>query len=165
MIGVVLGGAYRIVRVLGEGGMARLYLADHLRMSDKFAIKVIHDDLAREPDLLARFEREARAAGRVKSPHVLGVVDVLRTADGRPCIVSELLEGEDLQAHLDRAGKLTPATAIALARQVCRALSAAHACGVVHRDLKPSNVFLCRGGPGEPPQVKVLDFGVAKISD
>ncbi len=164
MIGVVLGGAYRIVRVLGEGGMARLYEAEHLRVADRFAIKVIHDDLAREADLLARFEREARAAGRVKSPHVLGVIDVLRTADGRPCIVSELLAGEDLQAYLDRTGKMSPAAAIPLVRQVCRALAAAHACGVVHRDLKPSNVFLCRGQGGET-LVKVLDFGVAKVAD
>jgi serine/threonine-protein kinase len=162
LIGVVLAGTYRIVRVLGEGGMARLYAAEHLRVDRRYAVKVIHDDLVRFPELLARFEREARAVGRVRSKHVVDVIDVLRTGDGRPCIVTELLEGEDLQAHLNRVGKLTPAAAIPIARQICSALAAAHACGVVHRDLKPSNVFLCRG---DELLVKVLDFGVAKLDD
>jgi eukaryotic-like serine/threonine-protein kinase len=166
LVGVVLGGTYRIARVLGEGGMARLYEAEHLRVERRFAVKVIHDDLARYPELIARFEREARAAGRIRSRHVVEVIDVLRTADGRPCLVTELLEGEDLQHRLDRQGhKLGPADAVAIARQICRALSDAHACGVVHRDLKPSNVFLCRGDGDGDLLVKVLDFGVAKMKD
>ncbi len=162
MIGVVLGHAYRIVKVIGQGGMARLYEAEHLRVDRRYAVKVIHDDLARSPDLLARFEREARVAARIRSKHVLSVIDVLRTSDGRPCIVTDLLEGEDLQAHLSR-GKMAPARAIPVARQICRALTAAHAVGVVHRDLKPSNIFLSKGG-GEY-MVKVLDFGVAKLAE
>src|SRR6476659_4988233 len=100
MSGSVLGNTYRIGRVIGEGGMARLYEAEHLRIDARFAVKVIHDDLARVPDLLTRFEREARAAGRVRSPHVVQLVDVLRTEDGRPCLVTELLDGEDLQVLL-----------------------------------------------------------------
>src|SRR5262245_44449167 len=84
LIGEVLGRTYRIVRVLGEGGMARLYEAEHLRIDARFAVKVIHDDLSRDADLLARFEREARAAGRIHSEHVVRVVDVLRTQDNRP---------------------------------------------------------------------------------
>jgi eukaryotic-like serine/threonine-protein kinase len=165
LIGEVLGRTYRIVRVLGEGGMARLYEAEHLRIDTRVAVKVIHDDLARDPDLLARFEREARAAGRIHSEHVVRVVDVLRTQDNRPCLVTELLEGEDLQALLDRSGKLGVTEAIPIARQMCRAVVAAHAVGVVHRDLKPSNVFLCKSADGEPPLVKVFDFGVAKLED
>jgi serine/threonine protein kinase len=166
LIGEVLGRTYRVARVLGEGGMARLYEAEHLRIDARFAIKVIHEDLSRDPDLLARFEREARAAGRIHSEHVVQVVDVLRTQDNRPCLVTELLEGEDLQALLDRVGKLAVADAIPIARQICRAVAAAHAVGVVHRDLKPSNVFLCKTDAGDgPPLVKVFDFGVAKLED
>jgi serine/threonine-protein kinase len=163
MIGAILGTTFKIVRVLGEGGMARLYEAEHLRIDARFAVKVIHDDLARDPDLLARFEREARAAGRIHSEHVVRLVDVLRTADSRPCLVTELLEGEDLQVRLDREKRMTVAAAIPIVRQLCRAVAAAHAVGVVHRDLKPSNVFLCKGG--DAPVVKVFDFGVAKLED
>jgi eukaryotic-like serine/threonine-protein kinase len=165
LVGEVLGRTYRVVRVLGEGGMARLYEAEHLRIDARFAVKVIHDDLSRDPDLLARFEREARAAGRIHSEHVVRMVDVLRTQDNRPCLVTELLEGEDLQALLDRVGKLGAADAIPIARQICRAVAAAHAVGVVHRDLKPANVFLCKPASDELPLVKVFDFGVAKLED
>jgi serine/threonine-protein kinase len=164
LVGEVLGRTYRIVRVLGEGGMARLYEAEHLRVDLHFAVKVLHGDLAREADQLARFEREARAAARIRSAHVVTLVDVLRTADGRPCLVEELLEGEDLQALLDRETKLDVARTIPIARQICRAVADAHAAGVVHRDLKPSNVFLCRR-EGGMPLVKVFDFGVAKLED
>jgi eukaryotic-like serine/threonine-protein kinase len=163
LIGQVLGRTYRITRVVGEGGMARLYEAQHLRVDGKFAVKVIHDDLAREPSLLARFEREARAAGLIRSPNVVRLFDVLRTPDGRPCLITELFEGEDLQALLDRKGKLSVAEAIPIVRQLCRAVASAHAVGVVHRDLKPSNVFLCRHEGAL--QVKVFDFGVAKLED
>ena len=165
LIGEVLGRTYRIMRVLGEGGMARLYEAEHLRIDARFAVKVIHDDLSRDPDLLARFEREARAAGRIHSEHVVRVVDVLRTQDNRPCLVTELLEGEDLQTLIDRIGKLGAGDAIPIARQICRAVAAAHAVGVVHRDLKPSNVFLCKTAGEGVPLVKVFDFGVAKLDD
>src|SRR5262249_7318338 len=91
LIGEVLGRTYRIVRVIAEGGMARLYEAEHLRIDERFAIKVIHDDLSRDTALLARFEREARAAARIHSDHVVRLVDVLRTQDNRPCLVTELL--------------------------------------------------------------------------
>jgi tRNA A-37 threonylcarbamoyl transferase component Bud32 len=164
LIGEVLGRTYRIVRVLGEGGMARLYDAEHLRIDARYAVKVIHHDLARDADLLVRFEREARAAGRIHSEHVVRLVDVLRTQDGRPCLVTELLEGEDLQARLDRVQRLSVAEAIPIARQICRAVAAAHAVGVVHRDLKPANVFLCTPRASDDgPVVKVFDFGVAKL--
>ncbi len=162
-IGTVVGHTYRIVRVLGQGGMARLYEAEHLRVYARYAVKIIHDELAREPSLLARFEREAHAAGRIRSDHVVRLVDVLRTQDDRPCMITELLEGEDLQARLDREGKLTVQQAIPIARQICRGIAAAHAVGVVHRDLKPSNVFLCQHD-GEL-LVKILDFGIAKLED
>jgi serine/threonine-protein kinase len=163
LIGAVLAGTYRITSVVGEGGMARLYAAEHLRLDARYAVKVIHDDLAKSPELLARFEREARAAARIRTDHIVRVIDVLQTPDNRPCIVTELLEGEDLQDRLDRVGRLKPGRAIPIARQICRALVVAHEAGVVHRDLKPSNVFLCRDG--DELIVKVLDFGVAKLDD
>ena len=163
LIGAILGGSYRLLSVLGEGGMARLYEAEHLFLDRRYAIKIIHEYLARRPELLARFEREARAASRVRSEHVVQVIDLQRTADGRPCIVGELLEGEDLQELLERKRVMSAVEAVPLVRQICRALSAAHACGVVHRDLKPSNVFLCRGENGHVT-AKILDFGVAKLA-
>ncbi len=163
MIGAVLAHTYKITGVLGQGGMARLYQAEHLRIDSRYAVKIIHDELATDPSLLARFEREARAAGRIHSDHVVQMVDVLRTPDDRPCLVTELLQGEDLQARLDRVGKLGVAEAIDIARQLCRGVAAAHAVGVVHRDLKPSNVFLCKR-EGEQV-VKIFDFGIAKLDD
>ncbi|HYU14998.1 MAG TPA: serine/threonine-protein kinase [Candidatus Acidoferrum sp.] len=163
LVGAVIGGTYRIARVLGEGGMARLYEAEHVFLDRRYAVKVIHEYLARRPELLARFEREARAASRIRSEHVVQVLDLQRTSDGRPCIVAELLEGEDLQQRLQRAGDMSAAEAVPIVRQICRALSAAHACGVVHRDLKPSNVFLCRS-ESRDLTVKILDFGVAKLT-
>ncbi|HWM84917.1 MAG TPA: serine/threonine-protein kinase, partial [Kofleriaceae bacterium] len=163
LVGAILGGSYRITRVLGEGGMARLYEAEHVSLHRRYAVKVIHEYLARRPQLLARFEREARAASRIRSEYVVQVIDIQRTADNRPCIVAELLEGEDLQSALQQGGSMSPEQAVPLMRQICRALAAAHACGVVHRDLKPSNVFLCRDAGGWI-RAKILDFGVAKLT-
>ena len=161
LIGVVLAGTYRITKVLGEGGMARVYAAEHVRLGSRAAVKVIHEEIADKPEMLARFEREARAASRIRSDHVVRVIDVLQTPAGRPCMVTEMLEGEDLKVLLDREGRLKPAVALAIARQLCRAVAAAHREGVTHRDLKPSNVFLI--GSGDELTVKVLDFGVAKL--
>jgi serine/threonine-protein kinase len=163
LLGTVLGQTYRVTRVIAEGGMARLYEAEHLRIDARYAVKVIHQELAHHPDQLARFEREARAATRIQSDHIVRLLDVLVTADGRPCIVSELLEGEDLHVLLQRVRKLPLAEAVPIARQLCRAVADAHAAGVVHRDLKPSNVFLCRREG--TPLVKVVDFGIAKLED
>jgi serine/threonine-protein kinase len=143
--------------------MGRVYEAEHVRLPRRFAIKVMLDQLASHPDAVARFEREAQAVARIESPHVLEVVDVLRV-QGRPCMVSELLAGEELADVLDRVRKLPLATAVGISRQVCRGLAAAHAVGVVHRDLKPSNLFLITRDAGVP-FVKILDFGIAKMAD
>ncbi|APR76942.1 serine/threonine protein kinase [Minicystis rosea] len=163
LLGEVLAGSFMITGPLGEGGMGRVYEAEHVRLPRRFAVKVMLDQLASHPDAVARFEREAQAVARVKSPHVLEVVDVLRVQN-RPCMVTELLEGEELGDVLDRAGKLPIGQAIAICRQVCRGLASAHAVGVVHRDLKPSNLFLL-GREGGVPFVKILDFGIAKMAD
>ncbi|WP_053234248.1 serine/threonine-protein kinase [Sandaracinus amylolyticus] len=163
LVGVVLAGTYRLARTIGRGGMGRLYEAEHTRLDRRFAVKVLHESHADKPEAVRRFEREASALARIRSDFVLDVVDVLRTNDGRTAIVTGLLEGEDLQRRLDRSQRVPPAEAIAIGRQVCRGLAAAHAASVVHRDLKPSNLFL-EAAPDGRLAVKILDFGVAKLS-
>lgn len=168
LLGAVLAGTYQITRTLGEGGMGKVYEARHLRLSSRrFAIKILHAELARNSDSLARFQREAEAAAAIQHSHVVEVFDVARTEDGRPYIVSEFLEGEDFHDHLERVGRLDVASAITLTRQIAAALAAAHDAGVVHRDLKPENLFLVRGrtliGRPNAPFVKVLDFGISKV--
>ena len=164
LVGVVLGGTYRLVRAIGKGGMGKLYEAEHTRLRRRFAVKVLHESHAEKVEAVRRFEREAEALARISSDHVLDVVDVLRTPDDRTAIVTGLLEGEDLQRRLERARVLPPTEAIEIARQICRGLSAAHAVSVIHRDLKPSNLFLAATTDGSLA-VKILDFGVAKLAD
>ncbi|HEU5072766.1 MAG TPA: serine/threonine-protein kinase [Polyangiaceae bacterium] len=162
VVGQILGGTYEIVRVIGEGGMGRVYEAKHTRLPNKrFALKLLHPELARQAEVMARFQREAEAASVLTHPNVVSVLDVDRAADGTPYIVAELLEGEQLGEHLDRMGRLAPGRAVAIVRQICRALQVAHERGIVHRDMKPENVFLA----GEERQVKVLDFGISKVGD
>lgn len=162
MIGAVLGGSYEVIRMVGEGGMGRVYEARHQRLTSKrFAVKMLHPDLARQPDVVTRFQREAEASSVLSHPNVVEVFDVSSAADGRPYIVAELLQGEELGSHLDRVGSMTPSNAAHVVRQVSAALGAAHAAGIVHRDVKPENVFLT----GDGTQVKVLDFGISKVGD
>jgi len=164
LVGMTLSGAYRIVRVLGEGAMARVYEAQHVRMGGKrFAIKALHPEIAGHPDIVARFKREAEAAASIESPHVIGVYDVDRAPDGRAFIVSEFLDGKELGDHLVHIGKMPAGFAVRIVRQLCQALAAAHAKGVIHRDMKPENVFLT--GDLARPTAKVLDFGISKLDD
>jgi len=162
LIGTVVGATYRLKRVLAAGGMGRLYEAEHVRLERRFAVKVLHSCFAHDPSANTRFEREVRAIARIRSDYVVDVVDLLRTVDGRPCIVAELLDGRDLQRRLDRGGPISLREAIRITRHTCRGLAAAHAQGIIHRDLKPSNIFLTRGADGRPV-ARVLDFGVAKF--
>lgn len=163
-IGTVLAETYRIERLLGEGGMGLVYEAAHLRIDRRYAVKLIHLPLAQREDMRTRFDREARVMSRVKSDHIVDVVDVVIASDGRTCIITELLEGMDLEGYLEASGgKLPLAEAVALCRQCLRGLSAAHALSVVHRDLKPSNLFLAQDSSSKVA-LKILDFGVAKIS-
>jgi|LNFM01.1.fsa_nt_gb serine/threonine protein kinase len=162
LLGQVLGEVYELTRLLGEGGMGRVYEARHGRLGKRFAVKLLHTHLSADPTAVARFRREATAAAAIHSPHCAQVVDVHATRDGRPYIVSELLEGEELSKLLSRqGGRLDVAASVTVARQVSRGLAAAHAAGVVHRDLKPENIMLVRGLDGRPI-AKVVDFGIAK---
>jgi eukaryotic-like serine/threonine-protein kinase len=162
LIGLVLGGAYRLVGCIGEGGMGAVYEAHHLRMQKRVAVKLLHRWKARHPEALERFHREAMIASRLGHPHLVNVIDFGASTGGDPYLVMEFLEGEDLDRRLRRAGPMPMQAAIRIARQTASAVAAVHAKGVVHRDLKPANIFLVQV-PGEPDFVKVLDFGVSKV--
>jgi serine/threonine-protein kinase len=164
LVGQTIASSYTIVRVLGEGGMGRVYEARHTRISGKrFAVKMLHPEYARQPEVLTRFQREAEAAATIQSPYVVDVYDVDRTADGRAFLVAEFLEGKELGNHLDEVGKMPVGAAVRIVRQICKALAAAHDRGVIHRDMKPENVFLT--GDPSAPIAKVIDFGISKVGD
>jgi serine/threonine protein kinase len=163
LIGKVLGDAYQIIRLVGEGGMGRVYEARHLRLKDRrFAIKVLHAEMARDQEIVARFQREAESASSIGHPNVIDVYDVHKTPDGVPYIVGEFLDGREFGDQLEKQGGADVATSVHIARQVCRALAAAHKKGIVHRDMKPENVFLAKKHGRTIP--KILDFGIAKVS-
>ncbi len=161
--GAVLDGRWRIETLLGTGGMGSVYRAEHVHVGRKAAVKVLHPDLCRNPPERERFRREARVATRLRSPHVVEVLDFGEDAAGRPYLVMELLEGEPLRAVLDREVRLAPPRTVRLLRQLLDGLGAAHAEGIVHRDLKPENLWLSGSSPDE--LLRVLDFGIAKWSD
>ena len=160
----VLLGKYRIEAVLGRGGMGVVVRARHVTLDEVVAIKLLGDDMALTAETFARFEREAKAAARLKSEHVVRVSDVGRLDDGMPYMVMELLDGRDLSQLVKAEGPLAPSIAANLMIQVCEVLVEAHAHGIVHRDMKPSNVFLITRDTGLP-FVKVLDFGIAKAPE
>ena len=159
-IGSVVNGKYRLVRLLGEGGMGSVYEAVHAVLGTRVAIKVLHPELSRRTGLVERFLQEARVAAQIRSAHVVQVTDVDRTPEGNAYIVMELLEGEVLSTILDRQHKLSVAIAGDYTLQILAALEAAHALGVIHRDLKPENVFITF--VGGKPTLKLIDFGIAK---
>jgi serine/threonine-protein kinase len=161
LVGRVIGETYKIERVIGEGGMGRVYEAKHLRLGERrLAIKILHPEYARDPEIVVRFQREAESASAINHPHVIDVFDVHKTNDGRPYLVGEFLEGQELGAHIETVGHLDVSTAVTITRQICRALNAAHARGIVHRDMKPENVFITsRDGM---PHIKVIDFGISR---
>jgi eukaryotic-like serine/threonine-protein kinase len=159
--GDLIGGKYRIIRLIGDGGMGSVYEARHEGLAMSVALKFLHEELAERPGLTDRFLREARVAATIQSPHVAHVTDVDVGPAGLPYLVMELLTGESLQHLLDREHRLAPPIAIDFALQIAAGLEAAHAVGVVHRDLKPDNVFVTPGTGGA--LLKLLDFGIAKL--
>ena len=165
MAGAVIGGELTILRRLAEGGMGAVFVASQRSTGKERALKLMHREIAADPDFLRRFEQEAKIGARIQSEHVVEVLAAgVDPQAGIPYLVMELLEGEDLGHRLAR-GPLSVEEARAVLEQLCHAMSAAHAAGVVHRDLKPENVFLQRArraGAG-PFTVKVLDFGIAKL--
>jgi serine/threonine-protein kinase len=160
-IGQVISSKYKLLRLLGDGGMGSVYEAEHLRLGTHVAIKVLHSDLARKAGLIDRFLQEARVSAQIKSPHVVSVTDVESTPEGVAYLVMELLQGEPLSTVEKRDRTLPVAQACEYTLQILQALEAAHSIGVIHRDLKPDNVFVTFAGG--KPVIKLIDFGIAKL--
>jgi len=161
--GTVLCGKYEVARVLGRGGMGVVVAARHLRMSRDVALKILLPALRSQPDIVARFEREGRAAAQIQGDHVARVLDVDALPDGSPFMVMELLRGNDLAEILAARGKLPHPEAVGYLLEACAGMVEAHRAGIVHRDLKPSNLFVDR--QGARPLLKILDFGISKVTD
>jgi serine/threonine protein kinase len=159
--GEVLADRYRIVDRLGRGGMGEVYLATHVAIGRQVAIKILRADAQENPEMARRFLQEARTSSQLRHPNIVDITDFGHNDRGAPFFVMELLEGEDLKSLVKRERTLPWPRVCAIATQICAALSAAHASGVVHRDMKPDNVYLLRHGDYE--HVKVLDFGIAKV--
>ncbi|MSP60445.1 MAG: serine/threonine protein kinase [Myxococcales bacterium] len=155
-------GNYVVRSQIGMGGWGAVYLAENPRIRRKVAIKMLHADLAREPEVVARFVTEARAANEIRNEHIIDILDFGDLPDGTPYFVMEWLDGRSLAAVIEGEKRLPVVRAVRIAVGVGRALVAAHARGIVHRDLKPENIFLLHRD-GDPDFVKVLDFGIAKL--
>ena len=160
-LGKVVDGRYRVLEVIGRGGMGVVYRVEHLRMGKVAAMKVLHRDLADDLDVVHRFEREAAAVSRLHHPHTVQVFD-FGTAQGALYLIMEYVRGQDLGRIIDRDGPMPWARAAPVLAQICGALQEAHEYGVVHRDLKPENVLITRSTAGHD-YAKVLDFGLAKL--
>ena len=164
IVGTVLAGRYAVERRIAEGGMGLVYQARHREIDKSVAIKVLREDLSGRPDVLARFRQEARSASRIGHENIVDISDFGETSRGASYFVMEFLEGEDLAMVMGRETVIDAERACGIVLQCCRALSATHAKGIVHRDIKPENIFLTRkNGVGD--FVKIVDFGIAKISD
>lgn len=162
-IGDVIADRYRIDAVLGEGGMGVVYRVEHLHLRKPHALKVLLPEWSSMPEVVARFEREAVAAGNIRSPHVASATDFGRLPTGAFFLVMEYVRGRTLRSVVEE-GPLAPARALHVVHGIASALHAAHAAGIVHRDLKPENVVLT-DRDGDPDFVKVLDFGIAKVDE
>jgi tRNA A-37 threonylcarbamoyl transferase component Bud32 len=155
-IGTILGGRYRLVELLGQGGMATIYRAHDSQLGRDVAVKLLRPEYGRDPDFGSRFRQEAKNAASLNHPNIVSVYDYGQDPAG-PFIVMELVEGEDLASIIRRSGSLPPRQAARIIAEAARALHAAHASGIVHRDVKPGNILIGRDG-----RVKVTDFGIAR---
>jgi len=162
LIGTQFGDAYQIIRIIGEGGMGKVYEARHVRLSKRYAIKILHPQFNTDEQTIARFRREAEAASSIGQENILDVIDFNSTADGVYYIVTEFLDGRSLARAFAEDGIMKVPRALAILHQMARALIAAHAHEIVHRDLKPENIFLVTRFETDD-FVKVLDFGISKV--
>ncbi|WP_253997862.1 serine/threonine-protein kinase [Myxococcus qinghaiensis] len=160
---MVLQGRYRLLSPLGEGAMGVVYLAEHMGLGKRVAVKVLRGELSRDATFCRRFELEAIAASQIGHEHIVDVTDLGRTTSGELFYVMELLEGQSLGALLRRERVLSLARAAPILAQICRALEAAHARGIIHRDVKAQNVMMV-SREGRPDFVKVVDFGISKMN-
>ncbi|HET6582088.1 MAG TPA: serine/threonine-protein kinase, partial [Nannocystaceae bacterium] len=157
----ITGTRYRLVRWLGDGGMGVVYEAEHVDLGRRVALKILRSEACRRPELVDMFRAEARTVAQIRSDYIVEVYDFAEVADGRALFTMELLDGRTLRSLVNE-GPIDPGRTIAIARQVCKGLAAAHDAGVVHRDIKPENVFLTRR-LGRDDAVRVLDFGISAI--
>jgi serine/threonine-protein kinase len=163
-LGATVGKKYRIERLIGEGGMGRVYLATQLALEKPVVLKVLRRWLLSDERTVERFRREARTASRLSHPNSITVLDFGQTEAGDHYLAMEFISGKDLQQVLSTEWPLSEERVIRIASQVLSALAEAHAAGVIHRDLKPENIMI-EQRRGDPDFVKVLDFGIAKIQD
>jgi serine/threonine-protein kinase len=161
LVGRTLSDRYKLLRLLGEGAMGAVYLAEHILMHKRVAVKVLHAEMSRLPEVVGRFEREAVAAGHIEHPNVAAATDFGKLEDGSFFLVLEYVEGVSLRHRINR-GALSFERSLNIVRQIASALGRAHQLGIVHRDLKPENVMLV-DRDGDPDFVKVLDFGIARV--
>ncbi len=161
--GDVLAGKYRVEKVLGVGGMGVVVAAHHLQLDERVALKFLLPEVLSSAEAVGRFEREARAAVKIKSEHVARVSDVGKLENGAPYMVMEYLDGTDLSGWVEDRGALPVEQAVEFVLQACEAIAEAHSLGIVHRDLKPANLF-CTRRPGGELSIKVLDFGISKLT-
>lgn len=164
LIGSRLFGEYVLVKKLGEGGMGAVYLAENASIDQKIAVKVLHGHAAESEELVARFNREAKAISKLTHPNIIRVFIFGHTEDGLIYMAMEYVEGGSLRGLIQREGHLDELRAISIMRQSLHALHEAHELGIVHRDLKPDNIMLCNFR-GVREFVKVLDFGIAKVKE
>ncbi|MBO6936338.1 MAG: protein kinase [Deltaproteobacteria bacterium] len=157
-LGSIIGGRYRVERLLGSGGMGAVYEVVHTVIQRRFALKILHPHLATRTAALQRFRNEARVAGAIGHPGIVRAFDVGRGDAGEPFLVLELLDGHDLETELARHAPLPVVRTLQMGIDMADALATAHAAGVIHRDLKPANIFLTREG-----ELKVVDFGISKV--
>jgi predicted Ser/Thr protein kinase len=162
-IGSTIADRYKVLRKLGEGGMGVVYLAEHVFIEKKVAVKILSEDFARKADLVARFMQEAKAASKIGHENIVDITDFGETASGSVFFAMEFLDGADLAGHIRDGGAMSFDRARSIMNQICRALGAAHSKGIIHRDMKPENVYLVTR-EGKADFVKILDFGIAKMS-
>jgi serine/threonine protein kinase len=163
-VGATFNGRYRVLRRIRAGGMGAIYEVLHRETRRRRALKVMLPGLVSDPELRARFEREATIAAGIRSEHIVETIDAgVDAATGMPFLVMELLVGLDLMQLLEERGRLTGAEVVLLLGQAALALDQTHAAGVIHRDLKPQNLFLTHRDDGTP-RLKVLDFGIARLA-
>ena len=163
MIGRVVASRFRILEKVGSGGMGTVYRAIQQPINRTVALKVLREELTENPRSVARFQREAKAASLLKSPHTVTLYEFAQDSDGTFYLAMEFLDGQSLYDYLEPGRPMNWRYALEIARQIASSLSEAHEQGVVHRDLKPDNIFICRV-KGGPEIVKVLDFGLARLT-
>ena len=164
LVGAIIADRYHVIGKLGAGGMGQVYLAEHVKMGRRSALKVMNPALVKDADAISRFNREAANASRINHPHVADVYDFGETSDGIIYLAMELVEGPPLTKLIEGEGPLSPSRAATIVRQAAEALAVAHDMGIVHRDLKPDNIMIARNRDGSDC-AKIVDFGIAKAAD